>query len=70
MLTRMAPSQAATLRRKGPKTGTGVMLKTVSAIAAAAVVAAAFVTPSLSPQVEARGGSGRESRPRRYATAR
>jgi hypothetical protein len=31
------------------------MLKTVSAIAAAAVVAAAFVTfPSLSPQVEAR----------------
>jgi hypothetical protein len=36
-------------------TGTGVMLKTTYAIAAAAVIAAGFVTfPSLSPQVEAR----------------
>ena len=56
MLSRMPPSQAATLRRKGRKTGTGVMLKTVYAIAAAAIVAASFVgTLSLSPQVEARG---------------
>ena len=63
MLTRMPPSQAATLRRKGRKTGTGVMLKAVYAIAAAAIVAASFVgTLSLSPRVEARGSTPKADR--------
>jgi hypothetical protein len=44
------------LRARRLKTGVGIMLRTVSAIGAAAIVAAVFVAaPSLSPQVEARG---------------